>query len=85
VPAGTPLPADAVTRSASGLDPHISVANARLQAPRVAQVRGIPVERIRALIASHTEARDWNVLGEAGVNVLLLNRALDAGSPVAAR
>lgn len=85
LPADTPVPADAVTRSASGLDPHISVANAELQAPRVARVRRLPEERIRALIANHTQRRDLNILGETGVNVLLLNRALDASAPMAAR
>lgn len=76
-----PVPADAVTRSASGLDPHISVANAALQAPRVARARGRPPEAIAALIAVHTAAPDLAVLGEPGVNVLLLNRALDAAPP----
>lgn len=85
VPANTPVPADAVTRSGSGLDPHISVANAQLQTPRVAKARSLPVERVRALIDNHTAARDLNVLGEPRVNVLLLNRALDAISPVAAQ
>ncbi len=76
--ADTLVPADAATSSASGLDPHISVANALLQAPRVARVRGLALERVQALIAAHTAARDFGVLGEPGVNVLLLNRALDA-------
>ena len=85
VPANTPVPADAVTRSGSGLDPQISLANAQLQTPRVAKARNLPVERVRALIEDHTAARDLNILGEPRVNVLLLNRALDAGSPVAGR
>lgn len=72
------VPADAVTASASGLDPHISPANARLQAARIARVRGLRLERVLTLIAAHTERRDGNVLGESGVNVLMLNRALDA-------
>lgn len=73
-----PVPADAVTRSGSGLDPHISVANAELQAPRVARARQLSVRRIRALIAVHTEDRDLRLFGEPRVNVLQLNRALDA-------
>ena len=74
----TPVPADAATRSGSGLDPHIGAANAELQAARVAKARNLPVERVRALIAEHTDDRDLHLLGEPGVNVLLLNRALDA-------
>ncbi|MCX6956250.1 MAG: K(+)-transporting ATPase subunit C [Verrucomicrobia bacterium] len=73
-----PVPADAVASSGSGLDPHISPANARLQASRVARVRGLPLDRVTALIATHTDGRDLHVFGEAGVNVLMLNRALDA-------
>jgi len=76
-----PVPADAVTSSGSGLDPHISVANAELQAPRVARARGLPLETVRTLIARHTEGRSLGVLGEPGVNVLLLNLALDHFSP----
>ncbi|OAM88364.1 K(+)-transporting ATPase subunit C [Termitidicoccus mucosus] len=76
--ADTPVPADAVTASASGLDPHISPANASLQAARVAKARGLPVDRVRALIAAHTDRRFLGVFGEPGVNVLLLNRALDS-------
>ena len=72
-----PVPADAVTRSGSGLDPHISLANAELQAPRVARARGLPLARVRGLIDENTAGRDLGVLGEAGVNVLLLNAALD--------
>lgn len=85
LPANTPVPADAVTRSASGLDPHISIANAELQAPRVAKTRNLPVERVRVLIANHTDSRDWKILGEPGVNVLVLNRALDVSTSLAAR
>lgn len=82
--ADAPVPADAVTASASGLDPHIGPANAHLQAARVARVRGLPLERVLALIATHTARRDGNVLGEPGVNVLLLNRALEAETTHAA-
>lgn len=71
------VPADAVTSSASGLDPHISVANAHLQAARVARARTLPISRVHALIKTHTQGRDLGLFGEPGVNVLLLNRALD--------
>jgi potassium-transporting ATPase KdpC subunit len=72
------VPADAATTSASGVDPHISLANARIQAARVARERGIPPGRVRALIDGHTDGRFAGVLGEPGVNVLELNIALDA-------
>jgi len=75
--AAAPVPADAVTRSASGLDPHISLANARLQAPRVAAARGLPLAAIQALITRFTDDRSLGIFGEPGVNVLRLNRALD--------
>ena len=71
-------PADAVTASASGLDPHISVKNAELQAARVAKARKMSVERIKELIAANTTKPDFGILGDAGVNVLKLNLALDA-------
>ena len=71
------VPADAVTRSASGLDPHISTANALLQAPRIAKARTIDVAKIRDLIAVRTTAPSLGILGEPGVNVLALNLALD--------
>ena len=74
----TRLPADAVTRSASGLDPQISPATAELQAARVAKARGISVETVKQLIAQNTETRQLGVLGEPRVNVLQLNLALDA-------
>ena len=79
--ADAPVPADAVTSSGSGLDPHISTANAESQAPRVATARGVPIANVRSLIARHTEGRDLGVLGEPGVNVLLLNRELDQLAP----
>jgi K+-transporting ATPase ATPase C chain len=72
------VPADAVTASGSGLDPHISPANADLQASRVAKARNLPVEKVRELIESHTEKPDLGVFGDARVNVLQLNLALDA-------
>lgn len=72
------IPTDMVTASASGLDPHISPANAALQAPRVAAARGVPVDRVRAVLAAHTEGRQLGVFGEPRVNVLLLNVALDS-------
>jgi K+-transporting ATPase ATPase C chain len=73
-----PVPADAVTSSGSGLDPHISIVNAQLQAARVAKARGLPFEKILAAITVHTAGRDLRIFGEPGVNVLLLNRSLDA-------
>ena len=79
-----PVPADAVTASASGLDPHISVENAVLQAPRVAKTRNLPVEKVRALIDQHTDQADVGIFGDAGVNVLELNLALDAVASVPA-
>jgi K+-transporting ATPase ATPase C chain len=80
--ADAPVPADAVTQSCSGLDPHISPANAAAQAARVAKARGISIETVQALIQSNTEGRDLGVFGEAGVNVLRLNVALDGqGGP----
>lgn len=71
------VPVDAVTASASGLDPHISVANARLQAARVAEARGLTLAVVMGLIDDHTDGRSLGVLGEPGVNVVLLNLALD--------
>lgn len=73
---GIVLPTDAVTRSASGLDPHISVRNAMLQADRVATARKVPVERVRGLIREHTDPAFLGVFGDPGVNVLELNLAL---------
>ena len=71
------VPADAVTSSGSGLDPHISLANAQLQAARIAKARSLSLEKLQALITAHTEDRDWGIFGEPRVNVLQLNRALD--------
>jgi len=75
--ATTKVPVDAVTASGSGLDPQISVANARLQAPRVARVRRLPLARVDRLIDAHTDDRSLGFMGEPGVNVLELNIALD--------
>lgn len=71
------VPADMATRSASGLDPHVSPANARLQVARVAAARGVDAGRVRALVERHTEGRTFGLLGEPRVNVLLLNLDLD--------
>ena len=70
------IPVDLLTASASGLDPHISVAAAELQAPRIAQVRGLSLEQVRSLIDDHTEEPTLGFLGEERVNVLELNLAL---------
>jgi K+-transporting ATPase ATPase C chain len=76
-PAHPVVPADAVTASASGLDPHISPAYARLQAPRIARERGLSLDQVKALINDNTDDRALGFLGEPGVNVLELNLALD--------
>lgn len=78
-----PIPVDLVTASGSGLDPHISVAAAQWQAPRVARARNLPETQVRELISANTEGRQFGVLGEPRVNVLQLNLALD--KPVGAR
>jgi len=72
------VPADAVTASGSGLDPHISQRNAELQAPRIAKLRNVSENKVRALIQKNIDAKDFGILGEPGVNVLRLNLALDA-------
>ena len=77
LPATAVVPVDAVTASASGLDPDISVANADLQAPRVARDRHLPLSTVMQLISQNTTGRSWGFLGEPGVNVLTLNLALD--------
>ena len=71
------VPADAVTASGSGLDPHISLRNAEVQAPRVAKERNVTVEKILELVRANTDSADLGILGEAGVNVIELNLALD--------
>ena len=76
-----PIPADAVTTSASGLDPHISPANAAAQIAAVAKARGMDEGKLRALVDAQTQGRFMGLLGEPRVNVLLLNLALDAASP----
>ena len=81
VRATQPIPADAVTASASGIDPHVSPRNAEIQAARVAKARGVSLEQVQALVAQHTEGRTWGVLGEPRVNVLELNLALDQQFP----
>ncbi len=73
----TPVPADAVTASASGLDPHISLANAELQLPRVARARKLSEDKVRELVRQNTDPPDLGFLGDPGVNVLTLNLALD--------
>jgi K+-transporting ATPase ATPase C chain len=76
-----PVPADAVTASASGLDPHISLHNAELQTPRVAKARSLSEDKVRELIRANTDGASLGILGEPGVNVLTLNLALDALAP----
>jgi K+-transporting ATPase ATPase C chain len=80
LPKDAKVPVDAVTASGSGLDPHISVANARIQAKRVAAERGMALGKVLKLVADNTDGRSLGFLGEKGVNVLELNVALDAAS-----
>lgn len=75
------VPVDAVTASGSGLDPHISIANARLQIPRVASERGLDLAVVSELVDKYTDGRNFLVLGEPGVNVVELNLALDESAP----
>lgn len=75
------IPPDAVQSSASGVDPHVSLANARIQAHRVAATRRLPLARVNALIDAHTDGRGLGLFGEPGVNVLQLNLALDQETP----
>ena len=82
LPDSVALPTDAVTRSASGLDPEISPANADLQVYRVAKARSIGIEQVRQLITQNTQGRTLGLLGEPRVNVLRLNIALDALAPI---
>ena len=77
------VPVDAVTASASGLDPHISVANALVQVPRVAQARKLTQDQVRQMVAQSTQGHTFGLLGEPRVNVLRLNLALDAQQPAA--
>jgi potassium-transporting ATPase KdpC subunit len=79
---GKPVPIDMVTTSASGLDPDITPDNADYQAPRIAATRNLSEDAVRKLIAAHTKGRDLAVFGEPRINVLELNLALDAASPV---
>jgi len=76
------VPVDAVTNSASGVDPEISEANARIQAHRIAAVRGLSLDQVEALISDNTSGRGLGVFGEPGVNVLELNIALDKEAPI---
>jgi K+-transporting ATPase ATPase C chain len=77
LPTNTPVPADMIYASASGLDPHISPEAARLQIARVAASRGMSEDKVKALVDQFTEPPQWGFLGQARVNVLLLNVALD--------
>jgi K+-transporting ATPase ATPase C chain len=77
-----PIPADLVTTSASGLDPHLSPASVEAQLPRVAKARGASLDQLRELVSRNTEGRDLGLLGEPRVNVLALNLELDRSFPV---
>jgi K+-transporting ATPase ATPase C chain len=80
LPANAKVPVDAVTSSGSGLDPHISEANANLQAARVAEARGLSLQQVRQLISDNTDEPSLGIFGQPGVNVLQLNLALDRAS-----
>ena len=79
---GVPVPADLITTSGSGLDPHLSPAGASFQVPRIAKERGMTESEVSGLVARHTEGRQFGFLGEARVNVLELNLDLDAVHPM---
>jgi potassium-transporting ATPase KdpC subunit len=82
---GAPVPIDMVTTSASGFDPHITPANAEFQLARVANARGITTEQLRSVVAEHSQARTFGILGEPRVNVLELNLDLDKHFPAGTR
>lgn len=83
IKSSVPIPSDAITSSASGLDPHISPANAELQVARVAKTRNVDADKVRELVKKYTEGPFLGVIGDPGVNVLKLNLALDEQYPVA--